>query len=102
MNRAPKKYRILLVILITSWILFFPAYVYSYNLTEADFICSSPHWEDPILEGLLLANFEKKWAALDFSVHSAIFFHENSQSELLPHLPFQNLLRFEKGSILRC
>jgi hypothetical protein len=97
-----QKYRIFLVIPIGAWIMFFPAYVHSYILSEADFLCFNPQWEDPVLEGQLMADLEKKWGASACGVHFCIFSHENSQPELLPHLSFQDILPVERDSVLRC
>ena len=100
--KQAQKYRMFLVIPIAAWIMFFPAYVHSYSLSEADFLRFNPQWEDPVLEGPLTADLEKKWVASVCSVHFCVFFQENSQPKVLPHLLSQDILPFERDSVLRC
>jgi hypothetical protein len=94
------KYRVILVTLVSFWILFFPAYVHYYNLTEADSL-HNLHLENPILEGLL-AGLGKKFDGLGWNHDSIMFFKVKSFFQVLPHFSFWNHFLTEKVTILRC
>lgn len=97
MKRVPQKYQILVI---SFWILFFPAYVHSYNLTEADFLHGS-HLENPVWDGLL-ASSEEKWELSGLNVCCIMFLHGNAFFNFLPLFSFEYPSPDEKTSILRC
>jgi len=46
MNPLPHKYQKILVTIISLGILFLPAYLCFYKLSEIDFLCSTANWEN--------------------------------------------------------
>ena len=94
------KYRILLVVSLSIWMVSFPTYVHSYNLTQADFL-ARPHWENRYQEGLL-AGLSKKWEILGWHVFARIYGQDHRFFELLGHLSFPRFCPAEKTLILRC
>lgn len=89
--------RFLLVTIISSWLLFFPAYVHYYNLIQVDSFRNS-HVENPVLSDHL-ASLEKKWNVL------SCFDRSLTVSEtffLLSLTPSQVVSPVEKFSPLRC
>jgi hypothetical protein len=95
-----KKYHILLVAVLSSFLVVFPAYVHSYSLTQADFL-ARPHWESPFLEGLL-AGLSKKWEILGWNACFLMSDQDNSFFELLRHLSLPKFCPTGQILILRC
>lgn len=95
-----KKYKIFLVSVLSTWIVFFPAYVHSYNLAQADFVARR-HWENPYQEGLL-AGLSKKWEFLGLNACSLISDQDDSFFELLRHLSLAKYCPAGQIIILRC
>jgi hypothetical protein len=101
MKRVRQKNKVFLATVVSFWIILFFAYAHSYNLAEADFLCTSPHLENPFLEGFL-SSLKGKWDLLEWSDPSIIFIQEeNLFGRLLPS-SILNLFSFKKASSLRC
>jgi len=95
-----KNYHILLVVSLSIWMVAFPTYVHSYNLTQADFL-ARPHWENPYQEGLL-AGLSKRWEILGWNVSSLVYDQDHRFFKVLRHLSLPKLSPPEKILILRC
>jgi len=96
-----QKNNVFLATVVSFWIILFFAYAHSYNLAEADFLCTSPHLESPFLEGFL-SSLKGKWDLLEWSDPSIIFIQEeNLFGRLLPS-SILNLFSFKKAASLRC
>ena len=94
------KYRIILVTIISSWILFFPAYVHYYNLTEADSL-HNPHWENPFQEGLL-AGLSKKWEIPELTTCSLMFDRDSGFFEFIRHVSLLEFSPTNQILFMRC
>lgn len=95
-----QKYLILLMAAFSIWIAFFPAYVHSYNLAQADFLAQS-HWENPFQEGLL-AGLSKKWEIPGWNACSLMFDQDNGFFEFLRHVSLSKFSPADQILILRC
>jgi hypothetical protein len=101
MNLLPRKYQILLVAFISLCILFLPAYVLFYNLSEIDFLRSALNWENPD-DIDQCASFDKKWTIAQVGGESIRFVPENRISESIALFSSEHHLPIEKASVLRC
>lgn len=101
MKHARQKKKVFLATVISFWVLFFYAYAHSYNLAEADFLGSSPHWEKPFLEGFL-AGLKGKWEVFEGNEPSILFVPGEDLCGRLAPLSFQNLFSVKKAPTLRC
>jgi hypothetical protein len=95
-----RKYLIPLIALLSIWMVFFPAYVHSCNLAQADFL-ARPHWENPYQDGLL-AGLSKRWEIIGWNASSLVYDQDYRFFELLRHLSLPKLCPAEKILILRC
>lgn len=93
-----QKYKVFLVALICSGLLFFPAYIHFYNLTQADLFCNT-HVENPVLSNHL-ASLEKKWVGVSCMDRSLMLFDKTIF--VLPLASFQTLSPVERSSPMRC
>ena len=101
MKHARQKKKVFLATVISFWVLLFYAYAHSYNLAEADFLGSSPHWEKPFLEGFL-SGLKGKWEVFEWNDPSIMFIQDENLCGRLSPLSFLNLFSFKKASSLRC
>lgn len=98
MKLVPQKYKVFLATMICSGLLFLPAYIHFYNLTQTD-LFRHTHVENPVLSDHL-ASLEKKWKGLSCIDRSLTFFEETFFA--FHRIPFQILFPIEKPSPMRC
>lgn len=95
-----EKYHLPSIALLSIWMVFFPAYVHSCNLAQADFL-ARPHWENPYQDGLL-ASLSKRWEIIGGDGSSLVYDQDHRFFERLRHLSLPKLCPVEKTLILRC
>jgi hypothetical protein len=93
------KYKILFIILISSWVLIFPTYCLFYSLDKID-VFRNPHWENPVQEDLL-SDLQKKGIGSGWNFCAIISPQGKESLELFPDLSL-NPLSIEKVPVLRC
>ena len=97
MKPIPQLLKVFLVAIVCSWLLFFPAYVHYYNLTQSDSFRNA-HVENPVLSDHL-ASLEKKWSGLTCLDH---FLMASETVSLLSLITSQIISSMNKFSPLRC
>jgi len=101
MKKKLKGVQFLLSIGISFWILFFPAYLHSYCLEEADFLSPNPIWENPDQEGFL-AEFNKKGKTLGILPFSFVSLAGILLFESFHNFSFPRSSHDENPPVLRC
>lgn len=101
MKRRFKGTRIFLGIVVSLWLLLFPAYLHFYHLEEANFLSPTPNWENPDQEGLVVS-LQKKGKILGLNPFPAVFLPVTFPFNQLLDFSFQRNSHGERFLILRC
>jgi hypothetical protein len=101
MRPGRQKSKVLLAVALSLCVLFLFPYSHFYNLAEADFLCTSPHLENPFSDGFL-SSLKGKWDFMKWSDRPMIFSPEKSPSRCFTPRTFSNFFPVEKVSPLRC
>jgi hypothetical protein len=96
-----KRTRIFLGILISLWLVLFPAYLHFYHLEEANFLSPTQNWENPDQE-VLVVSLQKKGKILGFTLSPIALFPETFPFYELLNFSFQKNSHDESILILRC